>query len=467
MPLTKVDFQKLSPAYRNAYTKAKDVISKGNLDYGITLLKEIIFALPGFTEARMQLRDAEEKKAAQMGTFAKLIAGFRQAGDLTKAAAIKRKQPELALRHAEEAGTKLLNKKVLLLIAEIALELEEYELSVDCYDRILDEDSSDEVAMNLLLVPLDKLKDYKRILQIRQTFASRYPKNLDMQQAMREAAAMASMGTAKFIDDGSSKSNVPGSTAPNTEDLEKGDRILRSEEDIKELISRYEKNIAAGQQSLDNYRKVAGFYYRVGRFQDAIDAYNRLVELQGNLDPVIDREIEKSFVALTTKKLEKMKKDGGSAEEIAQTEKAIINYRLERAQIRVNTYPNDLQMRYELALVYWELGDLDHALEEFQHAKRNPQRKLSSMVYLGKCLHAKEQYDMALDQFEEALKEMYIMDKTKMNALYSKALSLDALNRKDEAFECFKQIYSNDVGFMDVAARINAYYEAKKGNPGA
>lgn len=461
MPFKKVEFQKLSPAYRNAYTKARDVIAKGNLDYGITLLKEIVIALPGFVEARTSLRDAEEKKAAQMGGLAKLIAQFRQAGDLTKAIAV-RKQPELAMRHAEEAAAKLLNKKVMLLIAEIALDLEEYELSVDCYDRLLAENDEDEAVMNLLIPPLDKLKDYKRILQIRQYFASRYPKNLDLQQALREAAAMASMGTAKFIDDGSSKSNVPGSTAPNTEDLEKGDRILRSEDDIKELISRYEKNIAAGQQSLDNYRKVAALYYRVGRYQDAIDAYNRLVELQGNLDPVIDREIEKSFVALSVKKLDKLKNEGAAPEEIEKTEKAIMDYRLERARDRVSNYPNDLQMRYELALVYWELQDMDHALEEFQHARRNPQRKLSAMVYLGRCLHAKEQYDMALDQFDEALKEMYIMDKTKMNALYCKGVTLDAMGRKDEAFECFKQIYSQDVGFLDVTERINAYYEAKK-----
>ena len=461
MPFQKVEFQKLSPAYRNAFTKAKDVIAKGNLDYGITLLKEIVIALPGFVEARKILRDAEEKKAAQMGGIAKLIAGFRQTGDIAKATA-KRKQPEQAIRHAEEAGAKLLNRKVLVLIAEIALDLEEYELSVDCYDRILDANGDDEAALNDLIVPLDKLKDYKRILQIRQYFASKYPKNLDLQQALREAAAMASMGTAKFIDDGSSRSNVPGSTAPNTEDLEKGDRILRSEEDIKELISRYEKNISAGQQSLDNYRKVAGLYYRVGRFQDAIDAYNHLVEIQGTLDPVIDREIEKSFIALTAKKVERLKKENAPREEILRTEKAIVDYRLERAKDRVSNYPNDLQMRYDLALVYWELGDMDHALEEFQHARRNPQRKLSAMVYLGKCLHTKGQYDMALDQFEEALKEMYIMDKTKMNALYCKGLTLDAMGKKDEAFECFKQIYSHDVGFQNVAEKVNAYYESRK-----
>ena len=104
----------------------------------------------------------------------------------------------------------------------------------------------------------------------------------------------------------------------------------------------------------------------------------------------------------------------------------------------------------------------DRALEQFQQARRNPQRKLASIIYLGRCLFEKGQYDMAIDQYDTALAEMLVMDKSKMQALYYKGAALDATGKADEAFDCYKQIYSVDVGFLDVAKKVDAYYAAKK-----
>ena len=85
-----------------------------------------------------------------------------------------------------------------------------------------------------------------------------------------------------------------------------------------------------------------------------------------------------------------------------------------------------------------------------------------SIVYLGRCLSAKGQFDMALDQFDAALAEMPVMDKSKMQALYYKGEALSGMGRVDEAFECYKQIYSTDVGFLDVGRKVEEYYASKK-----
>lgn len=462
MAITKILYQDLAPAVKTAYGKAKEVIKQGNLDYGITLLKDIVNAIPGFEEARNDLRAAEKAKTAKMNAVAKILASLRQGSDIVKGTAIMKKDPMEALKFAEEAAAKILNKKALTFFADVTMELEEYDLAIQSYDLILAANKDDEDVLERLVVPLTAKEDHNRIVKIRQYFAAKYPKDLERQHALREAAALASLGTAKFVDDGTSKSNIPGSSAPKTDDLEKGDRILRSEEDIKELITRFEKNIQAGQATLDNYRKVAELYYRVGRYQDAIDAYNNLVSLQGNLDPVIDREIEKATVALAKENIKKLEILKAPAADIEAEKARILAYRVERAESRVNTYPNDLQMRYELALICWEIKEYDRALEQFQQARRNPQRKLSSIVYLGRCLSAKGQFDMALDQFDAALAEMLVMDKGKMQALYYKGEALASMGKEDEAFECFKQIYSTDVGFLDVGQKVEAYYAAKK-----
>ena len=462
MAITKTTYQNLAPAIRSVYGKAKEVIKQGNLEYGIALLKDIVFACPGFEEARNDLREAERKKTARMNSLARFFASLKQSGDITKGTLLLKKDPMEALKMAEEAAAKILNRKAVFFLADVAMELEEYDLAVRSYDILIAENKDDEEVLLKLIDPLTAKEDFARIVKIRQYFAAKYPKDLEKQHAFREAAALASISTAKFVDDGSTRSNIPGSSAPKTDDLEKGDRIIRSREDILELIKRYEANIKAGQATLDNYRKIADYYFRVDQYENAVSAYNKLVELQGNLDPVIDREIEKCKVALSAAKVKKLQAVNAPEEEIRQEQEAILAYRVERAESRVKSYPNDLQMRYELAMICWEIRDYDRALEQFQQARRNPQRKLSSIIYLGRCLFEKGQYDMAIDQYDTALAEMLVMDKSKMQALYYKGAALDATGKIDEAFDCYKQIYSVDVGFLDVAKKVDAYYAAKK-----
>ena len=419
MALEKIVLKDLPQAYRSAFNRAQEVIKNGSYEYGVELLKDILKARPGFWEAREAIREAQKQKTEHLGGFGKLIGSFSMNKFILKGKSQLKKNPLEALQCGEEALSRLYSGAGLKLVAEAAVELE-----------------------------------------------ARHPNNLDAIAKLRAAAATASMSTTTFIDDkkGASKSQVSGSKAPNLSDLERGDRIIRSEDDIREMIRRYEEGIAAGQISMEVYRKLAELYQRVNRHQDAVDTYMKLVELQGNLDPIVDRAIEKSQVALYEAYIKQLEKDGHPQEEIDAARSEMINYRLERSQDRVRKYPNDLQMRFELACLLWDIGDVDHALEEFQHSQRNPQRKLESMVYMGRCFAAKERYDMAIEQFEGALSEMKYMDKDKMKALYYEGTTYEAMGEAEKALECFKQIYAVNVGYLDVADRINAYYDQKKEN---
>jgi tetratricopeptide (TPR) repeat protein len=80
---------------------------------------------------------------------------------------------------------------------------------------------------------------------------------------------------------------------------------------------------------------------------------------------------------------------------------------------RVKRYPNDLQFRYEYGVVLYEHNRLNEAIEEFQLAQRNPQRRIRTLYYLALCFKQKQQYDIAIEQLQKAASEMTVMDETK------------------------------------------------------
>ena len=45
-----------------------------------------------------------------------------------------------------------------------------------------------------------------------------------------------------------------------------------------------------------------------------------------------------------------------------------------------------------------------------------------------------------------------------MDLLYQLGCVLDSMDKKEESIEQFKQIYERDIGYKDVADRVDAYY---------
>ena len=96
----------------------------------------------------------------------------------------------------------------------------------------------------------------------------------------------------------------------------------------------------------------------------------------------------------------------------------------------------------------------------FQVAARNPQLRIKSTIFLGRCMALKGLHAFAIEQFEKAKVEYLIMDATKKELLYSLALAYEKCGKKKEALETLKEIFSVDIAYRDVSQRIENYYKA-------
>jgi len=134
------------------------------------------------------------------------------------------------------------------------------------------------------------------------------------------------------------------------------------------------------------------------------------------------------------------------------------NIQKEYAEKRVKLYPNDLQLHYELAIIYWLGKDIEHAIEQFQMARKHPKWSFSSSVHLGLCFYQKGHCELAADQLSNAIKMESSNDKELLEAVYFLGLSFEKLNDIPNAKECFKKVYSANAKYKDISGKIKLYY---------
>ena len=448
-------------------SKFQSAMGAKDTSYAIMLLKEIVRKEPCFGEARDQLRKIEKSKVVSLGFFAKSMSALKTYSTLTSGRAqLARKKPLEALRHAEDMlAVNLKSLAALNLMAQAGRDLDAHFISIEALEIAREYFPRNLQVLDWLADEYAANKQGTHALRIRQEICAMKPNDLIAQQKVRAAAALATMQTGKWEEKGDGDEGYRKILKSKDEavKLEQQDRIARNIDDVKDLIGGLEKQIAEGKGNQELIRKLADLYQKADQHDKAIEYYNMVSREIGAMDPFIDRAIEKSTVA----KYERSAKEWREYAETAPDKKAeadrniaiiegqLNNFKLERALERVNNYPNDLQLRYELAIIYFELADFENALGQFQLSQKNPQRRLSSIVYLGQCFHKKKQYDIAIEEYTKAISEMLTMDRQKMDALYFLGMTYEETDNIEKAVECFKQIYRASIKFKDVADRIS------------
>ncbi|MDA0322017.1 MAG: tetratricopeptide repeat protein, partial [Verrucomicrobia bacterium] len=174
-------------------------------------------------------------------------------------------------------------------------------------------------------------------------------------------------------------------------------------------------------------------------------------------DPQVENMMVETYLMVYDDKASELQADGKTDEAAAvQAEKE--QYYLDSLYSRTESYPNDLDLKYQLGKALYDGGDLAGALPYFQQAQRHPKRRVDAVFHIGMCFAGKGQHDLAREQFERAISEIPVMNKAKMGMVYELALACEALADLDAALNHFKAIYQVDIGFRDVAERMDRAY---------
>lgn len=465
--MEEITLEQIPRKTRDLYEKAMAALERGNAGYALDMLKQVMAVEPRFLLARKNLRIAQVKTlmAKKPNAMTHQMSSLKGAFALMSAQGKLKKNPQAALEGAEKLlEIDPLNLSFLKFFAQAAEAAEMPEVAVQTLEIAKPYFAKNVEFLRLLARLYIATNQPGGAKDCYAAVAEMLPNDQVAIKNLKDAAALDTMKIGGWND---TKTDFRSKLKDKKEAilLEQQAKSVKGDADVDTLIASRLKDIEREPQNMNFRRALADLYVRAERFDEALQSLDEAVKAAGRSDPQIERTASQIKVRQFDAAIAAAKEAGDDAK-AAAVGKEKENFIYNDAVDMVKRYPNDLQFRYELGFQYYLRKQYNEAIEEFQLAQRNPQRRTRALYYLALCFTQKGQLDIAFEQLQKAASELTLMDETKKDVVYQMGVLADQMNRPEEALAFFKEIYSVDIKYRDISERIEAAYQ-KKSAPGS
>jgi tetratricopeptide (TPR) repeat protein len=454
---------------RVLYTRGHDALVRENFDYAIDLFNQVLARDPGLYECRKALRAAQLHKAgAGTGFFKKMLNSASSQPLIAKGQMALRKDPAEALQVAEQVlNHDPMNSAAHRLIVEAATAMEMPRTAVMSLEVLFRNSPKDKDIGMRFASALAETGQEERAERVLSDLSRMFAGDNDLAQALKNVSAKKTLdkGGYEALADGSGSYRDILKDKDEAVALEQENRQVKSEDVAARLINEYETRLKTEPNNLKLVRSLAELYAEKKEFDKALGYYDRIKGSDVGGDASLGRAITETVVRKFDHQISQLDPNAEDYSEKAaalQAEKQA--YHLGECQKRVERFPTDLQFRFELGQLYFQANKIAEAIQEFQKAQSNPHKRIAAMNYLAQCFSRRRMFDLAARQLQTALKEKVVFDDEKKELIYNLGCVLESMGKKDEAVEQFKLIYEVDIGYKDVAAKVDNYYSGEAGS---
>ena len=448
---------------RDLYQKGTLALQRQNFEYAIAILTQVLGREPAYFEARQALRAAQFKKSgASTGFFKKVLGGASSSPLLAKAQLVK--NPTERIQILEQVlSTDPPNSAAHKMLAEAALEADFPRTACLSYEILLKNSPKDyNLAMDYAQA-LARAGQVPKAESVLSDLQEAYPHKPEVREALKNLSARNTLEAGGYdaLADGTGSYRDILRNKEEAVSLEQENREVKDENVADRLIREYEARVAVEPRNLKNLRTIADLYAQKKEFDKALEYCERIRTMDGGADPSLDQYITELVMKKFDHALGQLDPNAADyAEQTARLQAERQNYELTECKARVERYPTDLQLRFDLGQLYFKAGKFPEAIQEFQKAQANPNKRLQAMGYLGQCFARRGMNDLAARTLQNAIKEKVVFDDEKKDLIYQLGSVLEKMGKREEAIEQFKQIYEVDIGYRDVAAKVDAFYAA-------
>ena len=462
--MPEIPVSSLDPRVQKQIENSQIALQRGNLDYVLDVTAQVLKVAPGCLPVRRLQRVAQLRQLGSKNKlFAKAFGSVTQAGFLFGG----KKDPSKSLENAEKMlASDPTSVPALKLLAEAAQGLDMPETVAFAWEAIHELNPTDrEALLNygeaclLAKRPKDALRAADELLKLK-------PQDGDALALMRKSAIAQTTTSGNWEEKGSFRDKLRDEAASTM--LEQSAKIVTSEEMTQKLIDEALVRIQSQPDNLNHYRSAVEGYKKLNKLEEALEYVRKARALpSGAGDTTLGKQETDLKTAIVERRIKDLAARSDAAPEDATLSAELAKAKTDFAQIQLieakdyaERYPNDYGARFTLGNLYLESGDYQNAIANFQQAQKNPKVRVAAITGMGKALKARKMFDLAVAQFKTAKSELEVMDDLKKDVIYQLAECYESMGKKEEAITEYKILYSDDIGYRDVADKINAFYSS-------
>ncbi|MCQ2379790.1 MAG: tetratricopeptide repeat protein [Victivallaceae bacterium] len=453
--MEKKPFSKVKVYVRNNYNKAAILAKAGQLYEAIDLLASTVSEVPEVQMVYDRLREYQVKYCKEMSPGKKALFQLLQIFTAPVAAIKSFGDPLAGMAFCEKRLVCCVDQiAILSLLAVMANKAGAPWIEVSVRQVIREFHPGNNANLKSLAIAMQNNEQAREAIGIQQEMAKNGA-DLAAQNEIRETMALASIKEGKYGENGGGARNVADPSKAVIQQLMEG--TIHDAAQAKILIDKFTEDLKAND-SVDIRRKLADAYMVTEDFDAAYEQYKLVAEKLGVTDPALDKQIEGAYISGLRKILDELRNNPTAyeapEEQAKQVEEEIASYQLRHALKRVQVSPNDMQLQFDLAALRFDRGETEEAERLFKSVAQNLQKRRAALVYLGRCALLRNAPDEAIGLIEEAVKEMFRMDKYKREALYFLGQAFELTGKTDRAVDCYTQIKASMENYRDVGERL-------------
>lgn len=445
-----------------SFRKGNEAMAKQNWDFAIEMIGQAVKFDQGNLLFRQVLRGCEQRKYPK-GTGAKM-AGMRLMGVKAsiKKSRMTKNWAQLDLSAEEGLALTPWDPELNADVGEATANLGYLDVAVFAYTKAVEADPNNKGHLRSLGMLLEQKGEFTESIKYWERVFKLDPLDTEARSKITQLNASSVIRDGEFEDD-------------------QGKKTERSIEDIRKAIGKQTSAAAAavdgpGQSeeadlqrairkdpdNKDVFLKMADYYRRNGKTEEARDMFQKAMELSGG-DHNIREQVEDCELELMRKNVEIAKQHAAkkAGDEEAQTTAKELAIELLKREVevyrsRVERHPNDLRVKYTLGQSFFKLKMYSQAIPMFQAAVQDTRIEADALLLLAKCFIQEKKGILARKQLEKAV--------TKLNPQENKATFLEVhyyLGRlceeaKDssKASEHYGEVLAIDYEYKDALKRM-------------
>jgi tetratricopeptide (TPR) repeat protein len=474
-----------SPEHRRIaaaqFDRANQVVATGNYDYGIRLLLSCCKLDPANLIYRQALRRTEKAK------YANNLRGSRFAGLLTwrSRASLKKALISRDYLGALEHGEKILTRNpwdvgAQMNLAAAAEALGLLDLAVWYLEQARQKQSMDPHLNRTLARLYEQRGNFTQAMALWALVKKVKPADQEAQHKLKDLAADDTIARGQYesvVEGGAAKEEENEGTeedAPALKETKTGPVLRRAVSEQPTAADRVAREAAAVRSRLEAdptnvslHLQLAAIYRRAGEFNEALAVLQEGLGATGNAFEVVvemaDLEVEpfRRDLAATEEKL-KADPDNAELRKIhARLRKEILSRELDVYRKKAERYPTEMVHRYEVGVRLRRLGQVDEAIRELQMSRADPRHRWQSLLQLGHCFKARNNWRLAQRNFEESLQALPVADtENRKELLYELAQGCAAAGDLSHALDLAHELANLDFNYRDINRLLDEWEAA-------